>query len=398
MIWLVLAQAISVTGDMLLLTAASIVVFRETGSATAVSLLLGVAALPTVLLGPLAGTFADWYPRRRIMVGADLLSAVACLGALATTKAVSVEAASYVSIAAVATLGAFFRPASQALLPSLVQPGQLGRANGAIRLSTSLANIAGPAIAAFVISHHGLVTVLWIDAVSFLSSAVLVGLIRRVPPVAHSDQRRNALRDVLAGLNYAVGNVRIRVVTLAIGVVMLVGTLVNAGTLPLVSSALDLPESRYGVLLAVEGAGAMGLALVLVVFGPGRSLLITGSFALIGMGATTLALGSAGGMGVAAIAIFGQGASVVALQVAFASYLQQEAIDAFRGRVMSLVSMVASLAQLSGYAIAGPLVEWLGVRIAFVIAGVAICVVALPVVWLTFTVSRAGRRERLAQA
>lgn len=395
---LVGAQGISVTGDMVLLTAASIVVFRETGSATAVSLLLGLAAVPTVVLAPFAGALADWYSRRRILVAADLLSAAACVFALAISRVASVEVTAFISIAGVALLGAFYRPAAQALLPSLVSGEQLGRANSALRLATSLASIAGPALAALMVTRGGLTFVLWVDAVSFVCSAGFVLLIRKVPQQERAGARRSAFREAWAGLEYAGRHPRIRIVTAAIGVVMLVGTLVNAGTLPLVSRALDLPESRYGLLLAIEGAGAMGLAVTFLALGPGQRLLVTGSFALIGMGGTTLLLGTASGFEVAAVSIFFQGASVVGLQVAFASYLQREALDAFRGRVMSLVGMTASVAQLSGYAIAGPLVEWLGVRAAFLVAGAAICLVAVPVVSLAFRAAKAEPPGHPAEA
>ena len=86
------------------------------------------------------------------------------------------------------------------------------------------------------------------------------------------------------------------------------------------------------------------------------------------------------------------------LQVAFSSYLQQEAVDAFRGRVMSLVGMVASFAQLVGYAVAGPAIEWLGPRSAFMIAGIAVCLAAIPVVAIAFGAARAERAERVASA
>lgn len=387
---MIFAQGISAGGDMVLLTAASIVVFRETGSATAVSLLLGLAALPTVLLGPVAGAFADRYSRRRVMVIADLLSAAACASAVALNHVLPLEAAAFVSIASVSTLGTFFRPAAQALLPSLSSDEQLGRANSALRLATSLANIAGPGAAAFLVSRSGFDIVLWFDSVSFLASAALVATLRNVPVARPGSRVQGTLRQAAAGLSYAVANPRIRTITVAIGVVMLVGTLVNAGTLPLVSDALGLPESRYGVLLAIEGAGAMGLAVLFLVLGPGRRLLVTGAFALIGMGATTIALGGASRFDVAAVAIFAQGASVVALQVAFASYLQRESSDDYRGRVMSLVSMTASVAQLAGYALAGPLVEGVGVRTAFVFAGAVICLVAVPVVALAFRAARAA--------
>jgi hypothetical protein len=58
--------------------------------------------------------------------------------------------------------------------------------------------------------------------------------------------------------------------------------------------------------------------------------------------------------------------------------------------------MVASFAQLAGYAVAGPLIEWLGPRSAFAIAGAAVCVVAVPVVVLAFSAARAERAGRLA--
>lgn len=387
---LVLGQAISASGDLLLLTAASIVVYDKTNSATAVSLLLAVAALPTVVLGPLAGTFADWFPRRRILVGTDIASAAACGVALFLAHTLPIQAAAFASICTVSTLSAFYRPAAQALVPSLVSQDGLGRANSAIRLASSLAAIAGPAAAAFLTHRGGLELVLTVDGASFLVSAGLALMIQNVPPAAAS-ARRNVFQDARAGLDYARRNGNIRIVTAAVGVVLLAGTLVNAGTLPLVSKSLDLPDNRYGTLLAIEGAGAMALAVLLIAVGPGKRLLVTGSFALIGTGATTIGLATAGSFGVAAVAILFQGASVVAFQVAFASYLQHEAEDAYRGRVMSLVGMVASLAQLLGFAVAGPLIDAAGPRAAFLVAGVAVCLVAVPVVSLAFSNARAQR-------
>ncbi|MCC7088076.1 MAG: MFS transporter [Chloroflexi bacterium] len=395
---LVLAQGISASGDAFLLTAASIAIYRETDSTTAVSLLLGLAALPTVLLGPLAGTFADWYSRRRIMVGVDIASAAACLAVLATVALLPLSVAIFVAVGVVYTLSTFYRPAAQALLPTLSGPQQLGRANSGLRLATSLANILGPAAAGLLVDRGGFELVLAIDAATFLVSALLVLAITNVPNLAPDGARHSAFADALDGLNYARRNRNIRVVIAAIGVTLLVGTIVNAGTLPLVSRALGLPESRYGVLLAIEGAGAMGLAIVLLYLGPRIRLLSTGAGALIAVGGSTMALGTAPNFAAAAAAIAVQGMSVVALQVAFASYLQQQTVDAFRGRVMAVTSMVASLASISGFAVAGPLVDSIGVRQAFTLAGALICVASIPVLSLVWSAARAAQAERTGEA
>jgi MFS family permease len=90
--------------------------------------------------------------------------------------------------------------------------------------------------------------------------------------------------------------------------------------------------------------------------------------------------------------------SVVALQVAFASYLQQQTVDAFRGRVMALTSMVASLASISGFAVAGPLVDSIGVRQAFTLAGALICAASIPVLSLVWSAARAARAETAGEA
>jgi MFS family permease len=380
---------------MVLLTAASIVVFRETDSATAVSFLLGLAAIPTVLLAPLAGSFADRYPRRRILLAADLSAAVVCVLAVAADAWLPRAVVSAAAVGALAAMGAFYRPAAQALLPSLASGAHIGRANSGLRLATSLASIAGPAVGALLVSHGGLMLVLWVDGASFLVSAALVATIA-AQPRQERGPRASAMREAWAGMSYAVARRPILTVTGAVGAVMLVGTLVNAGTLPLVRGPLELSDSRYGILLGIEGAGAMALAVLFLVLGPGRRLLVTGAFALIGVGGTTLLLGAAAGFATAAVALVLQGASVVALQVAFASFLQQEAEDAFRGRVMALVGMVASIAQLAGYALAGPVIDLTGVRVAFSAAGTVILFVAVPVIVLAFSVARAERDASIA--
>ena len=46
--------------------------------------------------------------------------------------------------------------------------------------------------------------------------------------------------------------------------------------------------------------------------------------------------------------------------------------------------------------VAGPLIDWLGPRAAFVAAGGAVCLVAIPVVSLAFAQARAEDASRIA--
>src|SRR5512133_3118496 len=72
-------QLVSTMGSALSSLAASIYVFRLTGSAMSVGLMLMATAAPSLLVGLFAGVFVDRYDRKRIMISADILRAVLIL-------------------------------------------------------------------------------------------------------------------------------------------------------------------------------------------------------------------------------------------------------------------------------------------------------------------------------
>ncbi len=77
-----LGQLVSTIGSALTSLAASIVVFRLTGSALSVGLMLIATSAPTLILGLIAGVFVDRYDRKRIMIIADIARAVVVRGLL----------------------------------------------------------------------------------------------------------------------------------------------------------------------------------------------------------------------------------------------------------------------------------------------------------------------------
>ena len=378
---LIVAAGISWSGDWALITAASVEVFRETNSTAAVSLLLACAAVPAVLLAPVAGAVADRRDRRKVMFAADLTSAAVCLAALAAVGTGAEVAMLYAVVLALGVLSTFHRPASDALLPSLALPSQLSRANSGLRLAQRLGFIGGPAAGAWLIDRGGLEVVLVVDCGSFLVSS---SIIAAIPSVRRSvtDVRESTLRAAAAGYRYARGNGRIRTVIVSVGVTMLVAPIVNAGTVTFVSEELHETESWYGWLLAAQGAGAITLAVVLIGLGARTRLLFTGFIALAVTGSAVLLLAVAQNVGVALVAMAAMGMGVVGLQVALASYLQGQSEDAYRGRVMGLVGTVAATGNVVGLALTPVAVHVLGTRPAFAIAGVVIMASALPILGL----------------
>lgn len=376
---LVSAEGISVAGDWVLITAASIEVYRRTGSTFAVSALLATAAAPAILMAPFAGALADRVDRRRIMVWSDLIVAALLLFGTLLAGSAAIPVA-FIAVLAASTSSAFDRPASEALLPSLTNPEDLGRANSALRLGTRISMIAGPAAAAWLIGAGGFDVVLAVDSLTFAASAWLVAAIRTdnlVPALA--DAGETAYRASLAGISYATRHTNIGAVIATVGVTMLMGAVINAGTVAFVAEELERSTETYGVLLTAEGAGAVALAAILIAVGSRLRFLPLGAVAVVVTGISCVLLAAAPNLAIALAAMVLMGMGTVTIQVAFASYLQQQTEDSFRGRVMSLVAMVAAVGGIAGLALAGPAVAVLGTRIAFTVVGIVIITSVMPV-------------------
>ena len=191
-----LGQLISLFGDRIHLIALTFLVLGETNSAIAVSLVFVVATVPNLILGPIAGTLVDRWDHREVMIVSDLLRAglVLLIPVAATINLVFV----YPLVFLVTTVSIFFRPAKGAIVPRLVKDEDLLPANSAMWVGETLADIVGYALAGIFVAFLGtqLTLAFWIDAVTYIASALLLATIV-VAPAARAAAR--AVVDAAAG-------------------------------------------------------------------------------------------------------------------------------------------------------------------------------------------------------
>ena len=119
------AQLISTVGDALTSLAAGIIVFKITGSALSVGLMLMATAVPTLVVGLIAGVVVDRFDRKRIMVASDLIRAglVATLPFLVHQSVIWL----YVIVMLSSSVTQFFSPANEIVLPEIASDEELGR-------------------------------------------------------------------------------------------------------------------------------------------------------------------------------------------------------------------------------------------------------------------------------
>jgi MFS family permease len=181
---------ISETGDWFLLVGLPIWVLQLTGSSLVTATVFLVGLLPGLVVGPLAGVLVDRWDRRRTLVAVSLAQAAFLLPLLAVDGRGDLWIV-YAVMAVEASLGQLNDPARNALVPSLVEEGDLVGANALIGLNSNLARLAGSPLGGVLVEVAGLPGLVIGDAVSFLLGAALIGLVgspRRaaVDPAVHS--------------------------------------------------------------------------------------------------------------------------------------------------------------------------------------------------------------------
>jgi MFS family permease len=351
------------------------------GGASAVGIVAVIRMVPAALLSPFLSTLADRYPRRLVMVTIDLIRAGLMAAAAVAIAADASPWAVYVIVGFSTVVGAPFRPAQAALLPTLARgPAELTAANVAATTLESVGAFLGPALGGLLLAATNAQVVFAVNGASFVWSAWMVLAIRVHEPVSAVRGRGHGealASEATAGFRMIVRNRDVATLLALFTVQTLVS---GALVVFVVVIALDLLHggaSTVGWLSAAIGAGGLvGGAVALVLAGRAR---LPDDFAvgLVLFGTPLLLVAAVPDLSVAliALAIVGVGNSLV--DVAGVTLLQRIVPNEVLGRVLGVLEGIALGSIGIGALVAPALVDHLGPRAALAVTGVLLPVSAL---------------------
>ena len=355
----------------LLATVALVVDIKDrTDSGSWVSALMIVEFLPAVVIGLFFGPLLDRFSRRGLMVASDLTRFVVfCLLPFAGS------AGAIVVLAAVAGFATgFFRPAVYAGLPNLVEERDLGRANALIQTGENVSWTVAPVIGGVLVAAWGPDTAYWINAASFLVSALLVLRIQATSLQGVLAASHGHLRDLGEGIAHVVRTRPLLTVlvvwTIALGAV----ASTQVAQIFLAKDAFDAGDIGYGLIF-----GAIGLGLAIGSFAAGswverRSVgsVYAASILLqaIGIAGAAVAPNVWASLPCFVLAGIGNGTAVVCNSL----LVQRGSPDELRGRVFTVIMSINYAVYGLGFVVAGPLTDSVGPR--WVFAGVAVVLAA----------------------
>jgi predicted MFS family arabinose efflux permease len=375
---------ISSLGSWLLTLAIPAHIFLVTGSLRATGMTVAAEYLPLLVLGPVAGVFADRWDRRRLLIGTNLF----CAGAVAVMLLGTAPGRYWVLYAALVAENAgvvLNTPAWQARAPAIVGTGQLlSSANALNSASSGTVRLIGGPLGGVLLAVWGARWLIGIDAASYLLSAAamfMTSATAREPQDRERTTVATVARDLAAGVRVLRRQPVARALLLVTVVFLAANASLSAVLIPFGIQRLGGSE-HTGYLLAGLGAGfllgAPVIRLLLDRVQPGRLLAATlaataaAFFALFSSSSLATALPAA-----AAVGTFGS-MSLVVPQTA----MQRVIPNALLGRIGAVFLAGEAAATLGGAAGGPVLAQAAGLTATAAVASL-VTLAAAALAWLS---------------
>lgn len=351
-----------------------------TGSAAFVGLVAFLNFCPTFIGGPLFGVLADKIDVRRgsIMTYSTVgvASLIFALIAFSSWMAPIVVAAFSLIIG---TVQAVNHPLRMSLTPRLAPVKHMASVIALSAVNFNVSRLLGPAIGGVLIQSIGAAPALLVTAMANIPVVIALCFVHTRTRTKTKDQAEMGyVAALFDGIRHVLDRRLLRLAILVSGLCAINGRAV-LDTLPILADGVyGRGPTGLGLMTAAAGAGALA-ASVLKVLARAQRVGEVSTLVMIMVTATPLlvtSLGMINSFNVALIVTTALGFSITFMSIAFQSLLQMALEDSFRGRVMSLWTMVTIGGASIGAMTMGIMSDALGIATAQMTIGL-VCLIPL---------------------
>ena len=336
-------------------------VYELTGSALMIATVGLIQTVPPLIFGPLIGVYLDRLRKKPIMVWVDLIRTVltVLIPALYGLGLLRLEGL-FVLIFLTSMVSTVFGPALVSAVPLLVRRGELVSANALIQGTNNIGTLLGPAVSGILIALIGAQNVLYVNAATFLVSALCLIPIRCHETVPERQQQnpdsaKSVVRDLLVGFRFVFGDRSTVLLLVTITALYNLGASAFVFVLPVYAKELlHMGPIQLGWLWSALGVGMLTasswLALRQSTDAQSRMKILVSGTTMGGLATCTLGLLESPLLAAALVILVGAGAALLN-PVVFA-LLQELTPSHLMGRVLttfSTGSMAAAMVGMSGF-------------------------------------------------
>lgn len=355
-IWV--GQMLSGLGSGITAFALGIFVYQQTGSATNFSLVTLCLFVPSVLLRPIGGVFADRFDRRIMIIIGDIGSATGIVFILASVLTGTVELWKIYSGVTVSSIFvALQSPAYKAIITDLLTEEQFSRAAGMVQLASSAQHLLSPLIAGLLLSLSSIKIVLMIDISTFLFAVLTVTAIKSSLHPVINKKENSISSDLKEGWAAITSNRGVYILILIISLISFFIGILQTLFGPMMLSFTD--AATYGFSQSAGATGMLISSLILGIAGIQKNhvnILVTGlaiagvCLSLMGMATSILFITGFFFLLFSALPLINTSADVL---------IRKNIPNEKQGRAWGIIGLLSQIGFIAAYSISGFLADHL---------------------------------------
>ncbi len=381
---LLVANAVSNIGDVVAMVAVPWFVLQTTGSASKTGMVAAISTVSAIIAGIFGGTIVDRLGFKRMSVLSDVASGLAVAMIPILDRTIGIQFWELLLLVFLTML--FNAPGStarQSLLPDLVELAgmPLERANAAYNGIQRSSMLFGPPVAGLLIALLSAANVLWVDAASFLFSAMALAV--ALPNPEPRPVTEGTGESYFGQLGKSLRFIRRDQLLLTLLIILAVINFITSPLFDVVfpvyardvfGSSVDL-----GIMLAGFGGGSLISILIYGAVGHrySRRKVFVGAFILTLIPAWILTMTP--NLVVTTASLVGVGMASGPLNPMLMTIFQERTPSEMRGRLFGISSAIAWIAMPLGMLTSGLVIEAAGLRSMLVVIAAAIAVTTLAV-------------------
>ena len=367
-------QAFSLAGSKIVQFALVWWLTELTGSATVLATATMVAMVPEIILGPIAGAYVDRWNRKRVMIVADGLIALASLWLAYQFWAGTMQVWYVYVVMLVRSFGGMFHyPAMAASTTLMVPKKHLSRVAGANQTLNGTLSIVAPVLGALLMSVLELHFVMLVD-VGTAALAVLPLIFVFIPQPEKNESSQTSISiwsDIKDAFHYLRGWKGMMAI-IGLAMIFKIALTPAFSLIPLlVQDHFQGGAGEYSAIEAAAGVGILVGGLLISVWGGFKKKVYSFMLGLFGIGVGIFLLGllPGGAIQSAVVVVFFIGFMIPIVDGPLMALLQSTIAPEMQGRVFSLAGSLFMLTSPIGLAIAGPVSDAFGLQIWYLVAG-----------------------------
>jgi len=350
-VWI--GQFISSIGSGLTAFSLGIYSFQKNQSAVSFSLIILFAFLPSFLLKPFGGTFADRINRKVLMVIGDFGSALGIVFILIMMcSGIGDMWVIYAGVAFSSVFVAVHDPAYKAMITDLLDEAFYSKAGGLMQLSESSRFLISPIIAGILLSIFDVKNILIIDILTFVVAIVFVFLIKgNFKNPERYNKHKQFFRDLKEGFKYTISNKGIVWLLIIFSLLTFYVGFLESLLGPMILSFSD--SKTFGIIQTISASGMLLSSFFISVFGKLKkfvavmfySLFFAGVFyALLGVSTNFIFLIAVGFMFFCMLPF---------VNTSFDVIIRKNVANEIQGRVWAIVSLISQFGMVIAFCISG---------------------------------------------